>query len=146
GLNPTDRGVIRFRGRDLTFTDPGTRVRAGIVQMAGGRAVFGEMSVRDNLRAGAFTLDGDVDEAIRRALLPFPVLVERLDQPAGSLSGGEQQMLGLAKAMLLEPELLIIDELSLGLAPTVVQQLLRIVEELRASGTTILIVEQSVNV
>src|SRR5699024_4368622 len=111
----------------------------GIVQMAGGKSVFAEMTVRDNLRAGAFTLEDDVDEAIRRTLEPFPVLAERLDQPAGSLSGGEQQMLGLAKAMLLEPELLIIDELSLGLAPAIVQQLLGIVEELRDAGTTILI-------
>src|SRR5699024_4479847 len=110
GLNPTDRGVGRFRGRDMTFTAPGARARAGIGQMAGGMSVFADMTVREKLRAGAFTLEGDVDEAIRRTLEPLPVLAERLEQPAGSLSGGEQQMLGLAKAMLLEPELLIIDE------------------------------------
>ena len=149
GIGLGDRGVVRFRGRTITYTEPGERVRMGIVQVPGGKAVFPTLTVRENLLAGAHTLGGDaakVEHRIGRVVGLFPVLGERLDQPAGTLSGGEQQMLGLGQALLLDPQMLLIDELSLGLAPVVVQQLLEVVEQLKDDGVTIVVVEQSVNV
>ena len=149
GLDLGDRGVIRLAGRTITFADPGTRVALGIVQVPGGRAVFPDLSVAENLLAGGYTLLADqstLEARMREVLDLFPVLRERLRQPAGTLSGGEQQMLGLATALLLRPRILLIDELSLGLAPVVVQQMLETVERLKAEGLTIVIVEQSVNV
>ena len=106
------------------------------------------MSIRDNLEMAAYVYRdrAEVERRINRALELFPQLVERLDDTAGDLSGGQQQMLGLAMALVHDPEILIIDELSLGLAPVVVQQLLEVVEELKARGQTMVIVEQSLNV
>jgi ABC-type branched-subunit amino acid transport system ATPase component len=107
------------------------------------------MTVEDNLRLGAFTFLKDKERVNRRiaAVLDiFPVLRERFDQRGGSMSGGEQQMIAVAKALLPEPRLLIIDELSLGLAPVVVQRLIEVIAEIKASGTTLLVVEQSLNV
>ncbi len=149
GLQRARSGLIRFQGRDLSTTDAATRVQLGIVQVAGGRATFPSLSVLDNLLVGChlFAWDGDrVRRRISAVVDVFPPLGERLDQPAGTLSGGEQQMLGLAKALLPEPALLLIDELSLGLAPVVVEQLLEVVARLSAAGTTMIIVEQSINV
>ncbi|HET6964547.1 MAG TPA: MFS transporter [Acidimicrobiales bacterium] len=149
GLHLPDRGVIRLEGRSMTYAEPGARVRMGVAQMPGGRAVFPNLSVLDNLLAGAYTFIWDRRETsrrIERVMALFPVLAERADQPAGTLSGGEQQMLGLATTLLLEPRLLLIDELSLGLAPVVVQELLASVEAIRAEGVTVVIVEQSLNV
>jgi len=149
GLGFADRGVVRLAGRTVTFADPGTRVRLGIVQVPGGSAIFPTLSVAENLLAGAYTFIWDkqqLSERVDAVLELFPVLAERLDQPAETLSGGEQQMLGLAAGLLLDPQILLIDELSLGLAPVVVEQLLAIVERLKASGLTMVIVEQSINV
>ncbi|MHB8465654.1 MAG: MFS transporter [Acidimicrobiales bacterium] len=149
GLNYADRGVVRLAGRTLTYAEPTTRAELGIIQVPGGRAVFPGLSVRENLRASAFSLRRDPATLGRRmadVIELFPVLGERLDQPAATLSGGEQQMLALAGALLLEPRLLLIDELSLGLAPVVVEQLLGIVAQLKARGLTMIIVEQSVNI
>jgi ABC-type branched-subunit amino acid transport system ATPase component len=148
-LSPIDRGTIRHRGRDITFTDAGARLRAGIVQVPGGKATFPSLTVAENLLVGAYTYIWERDRVERRideTLELFPVLRERLDQPAGTLSGGEQQMLALAKALLLDPDVLCIDELSLGLAPVVVQELIGVVERLKARGLTIVVVEQSLNV
>ncbi len=149
GLGIADRGVIRLQGRSVTFSDPGTRVRLGIVQVPGGKAVYPSLTVAENLVAGAYTyvwetarVRARVDEVVEL----FPVLGERMDQPAGTLSGGEQQQLAIATALLLDPAVLLIDELSLGLAPVVVQELLGVVQRLRERGMTIVIVEQSLNV
>ena len=149
GLSLCDRGVIRLEGRNVTYTSAEDRVGLGIVQVPGGKANFPDLSVYDNLVAGCYTFVWDtarVAERVRHVLDLFPRLAERLDQPAGTMSGGEQQMLAIAKALLLDPKVLLIDELSLGLAPVVVQDLLGVVERLKSEGITIVIVEQSVNV
>ncbi len=147
GLAIPSRGIVRLGGHAITYEDPTARVRRGIVQLPGGRSVFSPLTVRENLRVGAYLCDAsDVDGRIERSLELFPALRSRMDEPAGTLSGGQQQMLGLAKALVLEPELLLIDELSLGLAPLVVQELLGVIQGLKARGVTMIIVEQSVNV
>ena len=149
GLGIPDRGVVRMQGRTITLTEPRTRVGLGIVQVPGGKAVFPGLSVRENLVASTGTFRSDperVAASFARVVTLFPVLGERMDQAAGTLSGGEQQMLGLATSLMLDPKVLLIDELSLGLAPVVVQQLLETIERLKAEGLTIVIVEQSVNV
>jgi ABC-type branched-subunit amino acid transport system ATPase component len=149
GLGRVDRGRIVFDGDDITHADPGERVRRGVIQMPGGKAMFPDLTVEENLRAAAYTFIWDrpkVAERIKDALEMFPVLGLRMDQPAATLSGGEQQMLGLASTLLLDPTILLIDELSLGLAPIVVGELLDVVAGLRSTGVTIVIVEQSINV
>ena len=149
GLNHPDRGVIRLDGQTITFTEAELRVELGIVQVAGGKATFGPLSVDENLRVAAFTQRKDPDrvaERIEYVYGLFPDLANRKDQAAGSMSGGQQQQLAIAKALVLEPRILLIDELSLGLAPLVVQELLKVVEQLRADGLTMIIVEQSLNV
>ncbi len=149
GLGTPSRGVVRLHGTTMTFADPARRVDRGVVLLPGGKAVFPDLSVHDNLRLGAFALRDDrrrVDERIEAVVELFPELAARLDVPAGDLSGGQQQMVALAKALLLEPDVLLIDELSLGLAPVVVASLLEILEALKAEGQTMVLVEQSVNV
>jgi len=149
GLAIPDRGVIRLRGRTMTYLDAETRVGMGVVQVPGGKAIFPTLTVEENLIAGAFRFGRDrsrVHARMERVVDLFPILGERLDQPAGTLSGGEQQMLAIGKALLLDPEILLLDELSLGLAPVVVQEILATVERLKAQGMTMVIVEQSVNV
>jgi ABC-type branched-subunit amino acid transport system ATPase component/predicted MFS family arabinose efflux permease len=142
-------GSVRLRGADVTYLDAERRVRLGIAQVPGGRAVFGRMSVVENMRVFGFTHGRDrraIDRGIERSLAVFPRLAERRNQAAGTLSGGEQQMLALSKALILEPSLLCIDELSLGLAPKVVGELLTMVRAINATGTAVVLVEQSVNV
>lgn len=149
GLGRPSTGGLRFGGTDLAPVEPDQRVCLGIAQVPGGRAIFGAMTVEENLRALAFTLRGDRKRqaaGIAASYEAFPRLGERRSQLAATLSGGEQQMLGLATAFILRPKLLLIDELSLGLAPVVVGQLLDMVRLINQQGTAIVLVEQSVNV
>ncbi len=148
GLVLPDRGVVRMNGRTITLVDPQYRAAMGMIQIPGGEAVFTSMTVAENLELWSWQLPDPGRRSARLGLVDetFPALRDRKDQRAGSLSGGQQQMLALAKAVMLEPELLLIDELSLGLAPMVVQELLKVVERLKAQGLTMVIVEQSVNV
>jgi branched-chain amino acid transport system ATP-binding protein len=149
GLLPSDGGNVWFDGEAVTGESPERIAARGLVQAPGGRGIFPGLSVADNLRLGAFLLRRDkqvTQERIDAALEVFPALTPMLDRPAGDLSGGQRQMLVLAQAMLLRPKLLLIDELSLGLAPVVVQELLGAVRRLNAEGVTVVLVEQSVNV
>jgi ABC-type branched-subunit amino acid transport system ATPase component len=148
GLKMPDRGVVRMNGRTISLVDPQYRASMGLVLVPGGEAVFPSMSVAENLALWSRQIPDAAKRRERIAVVEetFPVLRERADQRAGSMSGGQQQMLALAKAVMLDPELLLIDELSLGLAPVVVQDLLVVVERLKQQGITMVIVEQSVNV
>jgi ABC-type branched-subunit amino acid transport system ATPase component len=148
GLGVPERGVVRLNGRNVTYVAPETRARLGIVQLPGGRGVFPGMSVEQNLAISARLMGRSQreDERVDAVLALFPELRERPRALARNLSGGQQQMLALARVLIHEPEILLIDELSLGLAPVVVQRLLAVVAELKARGQTMLIVEQSLNV
>jgi ABC-type branched-subunit amino acid transport system ATPase component len=149
GLGVPDRGVVRLNGRTLTYVDAEVRFREGIVQLRGGSGVFPDLSIGENLRTAMLSTAADEDERAAkeaRVFGLFPSLAERKHVLARDLSGGQQQMLALAMALMHDPELLLIDELSLGLAPVVVQELLGVVEHLKANGQTMIIVEQSLNV
>jgi branched-chain amino acid transport system ATP-binding protein len=149
GLVQASAGAIVFDGRDMTHTPPDEIAGRGVSVVPGGQGVFTQLSVGDNLRLagwGKKRQGADVAADTERVLDMFPILRDRYDEPAGNLSGGQQQMLTLGMAFVGKPRLLMIDELSLGLAPAVVGQLLGIVRELRDSGTTVILVEQSVNV
>ncbi len=149
GIGLPSGGGVRYRGADITYLDAERRLRLGITQIPGGRAVFGPLDVVENLRVFGYSLGRNrkkVEEAIERSLAAFPRLAERKKQKASTLSGGEQQMLGLAKAMMLRPQLLLVDELSLGLAPIIVGQLFDMVKEINNNGTAVVLVEQSVNI
>jgi len=149
GTQEASNGAIFLDGHDITHLPTHENAARGVVMMPGGAAVFPSLSVAENLRAAAWTLHDQQDtiaERTEEVLDLFPLLRERLNQPAGSLSGGEQQMVGLSQALLMAPTLLMVDELSLGLAPRVVEQLLDVLRTLNARGTTIVLVEQSLNV
>ena len=149
GLLPATSGTVTFDGEDITSLDPVQRVERGLVTVPGGRGIFGSLTVADNLRVAEWTQHSDpayLDATRRRIFELFPSLERLLGEKASSLSGGEQQMLTIAQAMLCRPRLLVIDELSLGLAPTVVANLIEVVAQLAAEGTTMVVVEQSVNV
>ena len=148
GIVDVENGAIIFDGRDMTFAPPHEIAARGVIQAPGGRGVFPSLTVAEHLRLAGWTHRHDaarVQSTTQRVLELFPVLLERFDEPAGNLSGGQQQMLTLGMAFVTRPRLLMIDELSLGLAPAVVEQLLGVVEAIREQGTTIILVEQSVN-
>jgi branched-chain amino acid transport system ATP-binding protein len=145
GLLKPAAGRIRFRGEDITGLSPDRIVRKGIVLVPEGRAILTRMTVIENLEMGAYPRkDGRVREDIAEVLSRFPALNPRKGQLGGSLSGGEQQMLAIARALLARPRLLLLDEPSLGLAPLVVGDIFRIVREINTDGTTVLLVEQNV--
>lgn len=149
GLERPAAGKVHFDGEDVTGVPAEQMVRRGLALIPGGRAVFPDMSVEENLQMQALSVRKDrewVRERREVVFALFPRLAQRLRQSAGSLSGGEQQQLALAKALLLGPELLCIDELSLGLAPVVVGELMEIVRGLQRSGVSLLVVEQSLTV
>ena len=149
GIVEADRGAIVLDGRDITHAPPNEIAALGIVQMPGGQGVFGSLTVQENLDLAGWTNRRDADgvrAAIDDVLEMFPALATRLDAPAANLSGGQQQMLALAMSFVMRPRVLLIDELSLGLAPVVVGQLLPIVRRMADDGVTVVLVEQSVNV
>ena len=149
GLLPPTRGRIVFDGEDLVGRGTDEIAEMGVVMMPGGRSVFPTLTVRENLRVASWLKRKDaaaVAAAEERVLSMFPALERRIGQMAGNLSGGEQQMLAIGQALIPEPRLLLIDELSLGLAPTIVGQLIDVVRSVHATGLTIVVVEQSINV
>jgi len=149
GLGIPSRGVVRLGGRTITYATAEDRFAAGLVHLRGGAGVFESLSVTDNLKVSLLESKlgkDEVKERTDRALSLFPWLADRAGIKAGDLSGGQQQQLALAMALMHDPAVLLIDELSLGLAPVVVQELLEVIERLRAEGQTMVIVEQSINV
>ena len=148
GLSHPHRGVIRIFGMNCTYLEPEQIIEQGVALLVGGKMTFPGLTVRDNLRIGGHILRRDRSRSagvLKEALDVFPELRERIDQPAGTLSGGEQQMLALARVMMTQPRLLMIDELALGLAPMTVERLMGMVRRINEEGTTVILVEQSVN-
>jgi branched-chain amino acid transport system ATP-binding protein len=146
GLARPRAGRIRFEGSDITSSPPHKLVMRGICQSPEGRRVFANLSVRENLELGAYVHHGktaQMREDMDRVCTLFPRLKERINQSGGTLSGGEQQMLAIGRALMARPRLLMLDEPSLGLAPFLVQQIFQIIRDINAQGTTILLVEQN---
>jgi ABC-type branched-subunit amino acid transport system ATPase component len=149
GLERPDSGRIVMNGTDITGMPAEALIARGIVLIPGGRSTFSDMTVKENLEMQALTVRKKrswVKQRNEVVLKTFPRLAERLNVQAGNLSGGEQQQLALAKALMLEPDLLFIDELSLGLSPVIVGELLSIVSDIHESGVTLIVVEQSLNI
>ena len=144
GVQPKARGRIRFDGEDIDRLPAYGRVARGIAQVPEARQVFAPLSVEDNLKLGAYRRHAKSDDAIERVYGLFPVLKERRASAAGNLSGGQQQMLAMGRALMSDPRLLLLDEPSMGLAPVLVDQILDAVVSLRKAGVTILLVEQNV--
>jgi branched-chain amino acid transport system ATP-binding protein len=145
GVQPIAKGAITFEGQPIQNLAPHLRVRLGIAQVPEGRQVFGPLSVEDNLRLGAWARRGaDVPAQLGKVYAMFPPLADKRRAAAGSLSGGQQQMLAIGRALMAAPRLLLLDEPSMGLAPLLIEQILAAIRELRRSGVTVLLVEQNV--
>ncbi|MFS2050470.1 ABC transporter ATP-binding protein [Variovorax sp. Varisp41] len=145
GLEPVAQGRVLIDGKDCTQVPPHQRVGLGVALSPEGRGVFPDQTVRENLMLGAYSRRADkafVERGIEREFARFPRLKERQHQPAGTLSGGEQQMLAIARALMSDPRLLLLDEPSLGLAPLIIRDIFDAIRQLRSSGLTILLVEQ----
>jgi branched-chain amino acid transport system ATP-binding protein len=146
GLNAARKGSVHFDGRDITHVAPQDIVQLGISQSPEGRHCFQRMSVRENLDMGAYLRrDKRVSEDMDRIFSLFPRLKEREKQKAGTMSGGEQQMLAIGRALMAEPRLLLLDEPSMGIAPVLVERIYETIEEINRGGMTILLVEQNAN-
>ncbi len=145
GIAKVSSGQILFEGKDITNLNPVKITKMGIIQSPEGRQIFPDLSVEDNLITGAFTLKNrkKIAEKLSYVYEKFPRLAERKNQFAGTLSGGEQQMLAISRALMCEPKLIILDEPSLGLAPLIVQDIMKIIKEIKSNNTTVLIVEQN---
>jgi len=145
GLVPSQSGRILFEGKEITNKPADQIVQLGVGHSPEGRRIFANMSVRENLELGAYTRRdrGGIAEDLERGLTLFPRLRERIGQNAGTLSGGEQQMLAMARALMARPRLLLLDEPSLGLAPFLVRDIFRIIQDINHQGTTVLLVEQN---
>ena len=145
GLRPIAQGAIRFDGEDISRLRADLRVVRGVSQSPEGRGIFPGMTVRENLEMGAYTRRNraEIDEDMQRVFTLFPRLKEREKQAGGTLSGGEQQMLAVGRALMSRPKLLLLDEPSMGLAPILIQQIFDIVVEINQQGTTVLLVEQN---
>ncbi len=144
GVQPVAGGGVRFEGSDVTRTSPRHRVKMGIVQVPEGRQVFGPLSVEDNLRLGAFVRPAiEIAGALERVFALFPILAAKRRETAGTLSGGQQQMLAIGRALMTRPKLLLLDEPSMGLAPRIVAEIFAIIRSLKDAATTILLVDQN---
>jgi branched-chain amino acid transport system ATP-binding protein len=145
GLRPIAQGAIRFDGQDITRMRADLRVIRGVSQSPEGRGIFPGMTVRENLEMGAYTRRNraEIDQDMQRVFTLFPRLLEREKQAGGTLSGGEQQMLAVGRALMSRPKLLLLDEPSMGLAPILIQQIFDIIVEINQQGTTVLLVEQN---
>ena len=147
GLMRQKSGTVRFMDQDLAVVKPYKLIGMGLAQVPEGRRVFADMTVMENLEMGAYTRKngGEIREELERVFRHFPRLKERAKQPAGTLSGGEQQMLAMGRALMSKPKLLMLDEPSMGLSPILVQEIFDIIQEVNREGTTILLVEQNAN-
>ncbi len=143
GLHHPTRGRIVFDGTDIATMAPHDVMALGVSHSPEGRRIFGRMSVMENLEMGAYRRRGAIRKDLDRVFELFPVLGERKRQPGGTLSGGEQQMLAIGRALMSEPRLLLLDEPSMGLAPLIVREIFSIIRQIRETGTTILLVEQN---
>jgi branched-chain amino acid transport system ATP-binding protein len=143
GLRSVSSGRLRFNGADITSMPGYKRVMAGIGQAPEGRGIFPGMTVEENLYMGAYARKGNLSKEIAQVYDLFPRLAERKRQLGGTMSGGEQQMLAIGRALMAEPKVLLLDEPSMGLAPMLVQQIFSIIEEINVRGTTVLLVEQN---
>ncbi len=144
GVQPAAGGRVRFEGSDVTRASPRQRVKMGIVQVPEGRQVFGPLSVEDNLRLGAFVRPAaEIAGALERVFALFPILAAKRRETAGTLSGGQQQMLAIGRALMTRPKLLLLDEPSMGLAPRIVAEIFTIIRSLKDAATTILLVDQN---
>ena len=147
GITPARQGSVVLEGSEITRVPPHDIVKLGVTQSPEGRKIFARLTVRENLVLGAYTRDGsEVNDSLEQVFTTFPRLKERMSQAGGTLSGGEQQMLAIGRAMMARPRILLLDEPSMGLAPILVQEIFSTIKRLNHDGTTILLVEQNAQI